>query len=122
MDSKSRSDAARALGLFGAAKGGLARAKALTPEERTKIARAAVETRWRNAGKTGEIPKATHGSPDSPLRIGDIEIPCYVLADGRRVLVQKSLVVALGMSPGGSSHGGDRMAKFAGQERLKPFI
>jgi hypothetical protein len=122
MESKSRSDAARTLGLFGAAKGGAARAKALSPEERTKIARAAVETRWRNAGKTTEIPKATHGSPDRPLRIGDIEIPCYVLSDGRRVLMQRSLIIALGMSPGGSSHGGDRMAKFTSQERLRPFI
>lgn len=26
------------------------------------------------------------------------------------------------MTPGGSSHGGDRMAKFVGQERLKPYI
>ncbi len=106
MDKKSKSDAARTLGLFGASKGGVARAKALSPEERSNIARAAVETRWRNAGKTSEIAKATHGSADRPLRIGDIEIPCYVLADGRRVLMQRNLVSALGMTPGGSSHGG----------------
>jgi hypothetical protein len=116
------SEAAKALSLLGASKGGAARAKALSPEERSHIARAAVEARWRNAGKLNEVVKATHGSPDSPLRIGEIEIPCYVLSDGRRVLVQKSLVGALGMTPGGSSHGGDRMAKFVGQERLKPFI
>lgn len=116
------SEAAKALSLLGAAKGGEARAKALSPEERSRIAREAVEKRWRNAGKLTEIAKATHGSRDSPLRIGEIEIPCYVLSDGRRVLVQKSLVSALGMTPGGSSHGGDRMAKFVGQERLKPYI
>jgi hypothetical protein len=32
------------------------------------------------------LPKATHGSSDHPLKIGDVEIPCYVLEDGRRVL------------------------------------
>ena len=92
------SEAAKALGALGASKGGQARAKALTAEQRSSIARAAVEG-WRSAGKLTEIAKATHGSRDSPLRIGDIEIPCYVLSDGRRVLVQKSLVAALGMTP-----------------------
>lgn len=117
------SEAAKALSLLGAAKGGEARAKSLSPEERSRIARAAVQKRWKNAGHTPrEVAKATHGSPDRPLRIGEIEIPCYVLSDGRRVLVQKSLVSALGMTPGGSSHGGDRMGKFVGQDRLKPYI
>jgi hypothetical protein len=122
MDSKTRSDVARTLGSLGASKGGEARAKSLSAEERSRIARTAVQTRWRNAGKARDIAQATHGSPDRPLRIGDVEIPCYVLSDGRRVLVQKNLVSALGMTPGGSSHGGDRMAKFVGQDRLKPFI
>ena len=30
--------------------------------------------------------RATHGSPDRPLRIGNLEIPCYVLENGMRVL------------------------------------
>jgi hypothetical protein len=117
-----RSDAAKALSSLGASKGGAARAKSLTSEERSSIARTAVEARWRRAGKLTEVPQATHGSPDSPLRIGSVEIPCYVLSDGRRVLVQRSMIGALGMSLGGSSQGRDRLAKFAGQERLKSYV
>jgi hypothetical protein len=117
-----RSEAAKTLSSLGAAKGGAARAKSLTPEERSNIARAAVEARWRKAGKLIEVPEATHGSPDRPLRVGDLEIPAYVLADGRRVLVQRSMIGALGMSLGGSSLGRDRLAKFVGQDRLKSFV
>jgi len=31
------------------------------------------------------------------------------------------MITALGMTPGGSSHGQDRMVKFATQDRLEPF-
>jgi hypothetical protein len=115
-------EAAKALSSLGAAKGGRARAKSLSSEQRTQIARNAVEARWRKAGKLTEVPLATHGSPDRPLRIGAVEIPCFVLADGRRVLVQRHMIGALGMSLGGSSQGRDRLAKFVGQERLKDFV
>lgn len=101
-----RSDAARALSALGASKGGLARAKKLTAEERRAISRAAALTRW------GQIPQATHGSPDSPLKIGDIEIPCYVLADGRRVLAQRGLQTGVGMSRSGGKFGARRMVRF----------
>jgi len=117
----SPSDAAKALSSLGAAKGGRARAKSLTAEQRSAIATAAVEERWRKQGKLESVVRATHGSPDRPLRIGSAEIPCYVLEDGRRVLAQKGMVKALGMTPGGSSHGQDRIVKFATQDRLKSF-
>ena len=72
---------------------------------------------------TERIIQATHGSPDHPLRMGDIEIPCYVLEDGQRVLYQRALVSALGMARGGSSEGrGDRLAKFAAQKTLQAFV
>jgi hypothetical protein len=115
------SKAAKLLSDLGASKGGHARAKALTPEERSSIATAAIEARWRKAGKLEHLIRATHGSPDRPLRIGDVEIPCYVLADGRRVLAQRGMISALGMTPGGSSYGQDRIIKFATQDRLIPF-
>lgn len=115
------SDAAKKLSLLGAAKGGEARATRLSAERRSEIARAAVEARWAKEGKTSKLVQATHGSPDRPLRIGNLEIPCFVLEDGRRVLAQRGMITALGMIPGGSSHGQDRMIKFATQERLKPF-
>ncbi len=69
-----------------------------------------------------QILKATHGSPDHPLRIADLEIPCYVLEDGRRVLAQRGMIKSLGMARGGVERGGDRLAGFAGGKALEPFI
>ena len=61
----------------------------------------------------GPVKTATHGSLDHPLRIGDIEIPCYVLEDATRVLSQRGLQTGVGMSSGGSSKIGEqRLAKF----------
>jgi len=69
------------------------------------------------------IIQATHGSPDRPLVVGEFEIPCYVLADRRRVLVQGGIMRTLNLSPGGSnSRGGDRLAKFTAQKTLEPFV
>ena len=92
-----------------AAKGGEARAKKLTPEERSAIARLGALTRWASAGK--DIPVlAKYGAPDRPLKIGAIEIPCYVLADGRRVLTQRGLQAGVGLSGSGGSGGEQRLA------------
>jgi P63C domain len=114
--------AAKAFSQLGASKGGKARAESLSPEERSEIARKAVATRWAKV-KTDKLPTATHGSSDHPLKIGDIEIPCYVLDDGRRVLSQSGMLVGLGMSKGGSGgRGGDRLAKFASGKGLNSFI
>jgi hypothetical protein len=96
MSEPKGSDAAKALSLLGAAKGGAARAKSLSPEDRSRIAREAVETRWRNAGRLTEVPQATHGSPDRPLKIADVELQAYVLSDGTRVLSQAGFLEALG--------------------------
>jgi len=103
-------------------KGGVARANKLTPEERSEIAKKAAKARWEPG-----VPQAICGSPDHPLRIGDgenaIEIACYVLENGKRVLYQRAMVNALGMSRGSSgSTGGDRLAKFATQKAIKPFL
>lgn len=102
----------------GRAKGGKARMESMTPEERREQGRKGAAVRW-----AGDIEQATHGSEDHPLRIGSTEIPCYVLADGRRVLQQTGLIGALHMSHGGSySKGGDRLAKFTTQGRLKSYV
>jgi P63C domain-containing protein len=74
----------------GRARGGHARAERLTPERRSEISRQAAGARW------DAIAEAICGSPDKPLRIGEVEIECYVLADGRRVLTQSSFLQALG--------------------------
>src|SRR5688572_5531725 len=92
----------------GKAKGGVARAQSLTPEERKAISRKGAMARW------GGVPalQATHGSAEHPLAIGDIQIPCYVLEDGTRVLSQRGLIGGLGMSSGSGKGGADRLASF----------
>jgi hypothetical protein len=97
----------------GKAKGGKARAAALTPERRKEISKKGAATRW-----SGEILKATHGSPDRPLKIGNLEIPCYVLKNGMRVLSGRGMQSALAL---GQSHGA-LLKEFLGKDSLKPFI
>lgn len=103
----------------GRAKGGIARAMKLSKEERSKIAKKAADRRWSEDG----LLRAICGSPEKPVHIADMEIPAYVLEDGRRVLVQGSMINALDISHGGSGGtGGDRLAKFVAGKRLESFI
>jgi hypothetical protein len=103
----------------GKAEGGKARAKALTAEKRTEIARKAALAK----AEIAKLPKATHGSSDHPLKLGSLEIPCYVLDDGRRVLSLGGMVKALGMSIGSAGGGdGDRLYSFATGKSISPFI
>lgn len=102
------------------AKGGRERAKALSPEARSAIASKAAQKRWM---EEPAVVKATHGSADRPLKIGDIELPCYVLEDGRRVIIQRSVITALDMKQGTAGRGGgDRLAKFAATKGVAPFV
>ena len=110
--------AAKTLSALGASKGGKARAESLDDDQRREIAKKAAETRWAN-----RLPKATHGAVDHPLKIGDIEIPCYVLDDGRRVLVQGGMLTGLDMKQGTAGRGsGDRLAKFIGSKSISPYV
>ena len=90
-------------------KGGLERARRLSVSQRTEIARQAAMTRWANEGKA-QLILAAYGAPDRPLRIGDVEIPCYVLADGMRVLAQRGLHSGIGLSEGGGKGGARKIA------------
>lgn len=94
-----------------AALGGEARAKRLTPQQRSEIARNAAISRWAEEGHSPPA-YATFGTPERPLRIGPIEIPCYVLADGRRVLAQRGLQTGIGFSRSGGKPGARRIAQF----------
>ena len=108
-------------------RGGKVRAEKLAPEERKAIASLAADARWAKK-KLAETPdashllKATHGSPDRPLKIGDVTIPCYVLEDGTRVLTQRGLVAGLGMKYGSSSKGADRLTRFLGGSKLSLHV
>lgn len=98
-------------GPTGRARGGNARAERLSPRERSDIARRAAASRWRT-----DVAEAVCGSPDQPLRIGDIEIECYVLDDGTRVLTQASFLTALGR------HRKANTRREGGEERLPPVL
>ena len=90
----------------GRERGGHARARALDADQRSAIAKQGATVRW------SPLAIATHGSSDHPLKIGDIEIPCYVLEGGTRVLSQRGLQGGIGMSSGGARAGEQRMAVF----------
>src|SRR5688572_30547363 len=100
-------DAPNPLAVLGK-KGGKARDKSLSKERKREIALMGVEAR-----RLKTLPQATHGDPDHPLTIGDIEIPAFVLADGRRVLTQRGIQSGMGLSTsGGSESGEQRLAVF----------
>lgn len=88
--------------------GGKARALKLTTDERKEIAMKGVEAKKLRA----TLPKATHGSNEHPLKIGEIEIACYVLEDGTRLLSQRGLQNGIGMSLSGGKSGEQRVATF----------
>ena len=88
------------------AKGGYARAEALPRDRRVAIGVLGAQARWHRP-----TPKvAKYGAADRPLRIGDINIPCYVLADGTRVLAQRGLQSGIGLSEGGIGGGARKIA------------
>lgn len=66
-----------------------------------------------------KVLKATFGAADKPLKIGNIEIPCYVLEDGKRVIVQRGLLSALGIIQGGRT---DKYKQYGGAARLASFL
>lgn len=98
----------------GKALGGVARAKRLSPEERSAIATRAAKARW-----SEDVGQVICGSPDKPLKIGETEIECYVLADDTRVLTQSSFLQSLGRHPRANVR---RVALESGEERLPPIL
>ena len=100
------------------AKGGHARADSLSPEVRKDIAQKAAKARWENP-----LPKATH---EGKVTLGAIEIPCAVLADGRRLITQSGFMRALGrarQAKGREYYKGDvNLPAFLTANNLKPFI
>ena len=62
--------------------------------------------------------KVIAGTKDRPLVIGNVEIPCYVLEDETRVLVQRGMAMGMGMS----SESGARIDRFTSSKSISPFI
>ena len=104
--------------------GGKARAKRLSPEERSAIAQAAAEARWNkasaDAGET-RLQRATH---IGELNLNGVLIPCAVLEDGTRVITQRGMFVALGMNknPTKGQSSIDNRPGFLSANNLTPFI
>lgn len=88
------------------AAGAIARARSLSPEARSKIARKA-------ALKRAGIPSATHVGA---IRIGGATLPCAVLEDGRRVVVQRQVVGLLT----GTTKGG--LSRYLAASNLAPYV
>ena len=68
--------------------------------------------------------KVIAGAPDRPLKIGDVEIQCYVLEDETRVLSQRGFLQAIGRSVSRRrrSGGDDETPAFLTSKNLKSFI
>lgn len=101
-------------------RGGAARAKRLSAEDRSAIARKAALARH---GKT--LPQAV---AEGTLIVGDLRISCAVLDDSHnnmRVLTQEGFLNAIGRAgkaKGGEGAGVDGKAAFLRAKNLEPFI
>jgi hypothetical protein len=104
--------------ITGRAIGGKARMDSQTPEQRQVQARLAAEARW-GRGPSKPLLKASHAGT---LEISGLKIPCYVLEDGTRVLSQRGLNDAFGITHGGGQDRGQKMPRFVGLKALEPFI
>lgn len=102
-------------------KGGEARAKALSKERRSEIARAAAFARHK-----GDVPQAAY---TGELKIGDMAFPCSVLSNGDRILTQSDFMTGMGMyysgwvaknRPAEDSSAG--IPHFLSFKSLKPFV
>lgn len=96
------------------AKGGHARAEALTKREKVAIAKRGAEARW------GE--KITH---EGLLNLSGIEIPCYVTENEIRVLSGRGMQDALRLVDDtyeGGQKPGSRLGRLFGYKSLQPLI
>ncbi|XJB74144.1 P63C domain-containing protein [Escherichia coli] len=96
----------------GKAKGGIARAKSLTKEQRSEIAKKAAVARWKDKPLI-----ATHkGSFQHEF---GIDVECYVLNDDNKtaVISQRGMGEAIGLGEGGS-----RLPKFIQGKTISQYI
>jgi uncharacterized protein YeaC (DUF1315 family) len=117
----------------GRSRSGQARAARLSPEQRSRIAREAAHARWHKrelgtapgdelvAPLPDSEPASLDGLPEAEwkgvLRILDIEIPCYVLKDGQRVIGRTSATEMLTGIKGGGA-----FEKYVGVAAFKPYL
>ncbi|MDP1968373.1 MAG: P63C domain-containing protein [Burkholderiaceae bacterium] len=103
--------------------GGNARMNALSPDERREIARKGAAARWNPP--TTEVPdevrKALWGTPEKLLKIGEVQVECYVLDDKTRVLSGRGMQQAIGLGGEAKTHGG-KLREFLSLSTIKPFV
>jgi len=118
----------------GKAKGGLARAAKLTPEQRREIASDAAQRRWaqRPAKITDSMPRALPGFK-AVLDLGGVKLPCAVIEGPngiQRVLTENGITNAILGSRSGASkrlkrtaeQGGEFLPLFLAPRQLWPYI
>jgi hypothetical protein len=101
------------------AKGGFARAAAMTAEERKAIARKAAEARW-----TAHLPEAYY---EGDFDLASAQLSCAVLEDERRIITQAGFLRALGRARSPKAGTGvlttaDEVPFFLQAETLQPFL
>jgi hypothetical protein len=108
----------------GKAKGGFARADALSPEERKRIASKAAHARW----KGESVPVANYVGV---IKFGEgLEFPCAVLSNGKRVLTETDFMAGMGIYRSGAlsvrrkdrETGGAQTPLYLAFKNLTPFI
>lgn len=81
--------------------GGKERARKLSAEERTDIAKQAARARWEKLNNPNYVGEASY---QGSLLVGDVELDCYVLKDRRRLFHKKEMANILNLkSEGGSA-------------------
>lgn len=114
----------------GRARGGHARAKALTPAQRSESARKAAVARWsRSEPANPQQDESTEDevlepAPEMPiarwrgtLNLVGLEVPCYVLNNGEKIIGRTSATELLTGIKGGGA-----LEKYLGVQALEPFI
>jgi hypothetical protein len=122
MTDETKNENASALSALGASKGGKARAGRLSQERRRQIATAGAIKRW------GMEPvRATHSGS---IKLGDAELACANLPDGRRVIAESTMLSALGRGYSGYYSKRDALVlpgtavppRYLSPAVLRPFI
>jgi hypothetical protein len=117
----------------GRAKGGHARAAALTPDERSESARKAAAARWAKPESPSveddesepegqeevldPVPAMPIARWRGTLNIVGLEVPCYVLDDGQKIIGRTSATELLTGIKGGGA-----LEKYIAVKALEPFI
>lgn len=108
----------------GRTRSGKARMEKLTPEQRRELAKKAAEIRWSDGTPSAPDPtikRAICGSPEKLLKIGNVEVECYVLEDRTRVLSGRGMQQAIGLGGEAKTHG-SKLRSFLALDSIRPFV